>query len=77
MTSADDELVWGLTSGSMLTATTDMLMEDSGDRAFTAGQSYRVDSMHPLAHPPFVRVKDDQGVSHRLHAGDIRTYFGR
>ena len=77
MTSADDELVWGFASGSKLTATTDMLMEDSGDRAFTAGQSYRVDSMHPLAHPAFVRVKDDQGVSHKLHAEDLRTYFGR
>lgn len=77
MTSADDELVWGFTSGSMLTAVRDLVMEDSGERAFTSGQSYRVDSMHPLAHPAFVRVKDDQGVSHQLRAEDLRTYFGR
>lgn len=77
MTSADDELVWSFTSGSTLTASRDLVMEDSGERAFTAGQSYRVDSMHPLANPAFVRVKDDQGVPHKLHAEHLRAYFVR
>ena len=38
-----------------------MHMEDSGERVFTEGRPYRVISMHPLADPPFVKVRDDSG----------------
>ncbi|WP_234265215.1 hypothetical protein [Hydrogenophaga sp. NFH-34] len=53
-----------------------MVMEDGGEITFTAGQIYKVESMHPIANPPFVRLKNDQGHIHILWAEHLRTYFG-
>ena len=77
MSSADDELVWSIPSGSVLTCAHDLVMEGTGEIAYTAGRSYRVESMHPIADPPFVRTLDNQGHSHALRAADLRDYFGR
>ena len=77
MSSADDELVWSLSTGSILTCKRDVVMEGTGEVAYTAGQCYRVESMHPVADPPFVRTLDDQGQPHALRAADLRDYFGR
>ena len=52
-------------------------MDESGEQAFTQGQNYRVESMHPIARPAFVRVIDDQGESHELDGDHLREYFGR
>lgn len=75
MSNADDELVWSLTAGVKLKATRDLVMEDSGEVAFQGGKEYPVSSMHPLAHPPFVRVTDEQGQLHILQPDDLRSYF--
>lgn len=73
---ADDHLVWGLHTGRTIKASRDLVMEGSGERTFTTGKTYLIESMHPIAEPPFVRVKNDQGESHALTAEDLRTYFG-
>ena len=54
-----------------------LVMEGTGEVAYTAGRSYRVESMHPIADPPFVKTLDNQGQSHALRAGDLRDYFGK
>ena len=77
MSSADDELVWSIPSGSVLMCAQDLVMEGTGEVAYTAGRSYRVESMHPIAAPPFVKTLDNQGQSHALRAGDLRDYFGK
>ena len=77
MSSADDELVWSIPSGSVLTCSRDLVMEATGEVAYTASRSYKVESMHPIADPPFVRTLDNQGQPHALRAADLRDYFGR
>lgn len=73
--SADDRLIWSLTSGWDLTATKDLVMEDTHERSFTAGRAYRVKSMHPIAEPAYVVLVDDQGHDHKLHGSHIREFF--
>lgn len=73
---ADDKLIWSLGTGRLLTATKDMVMEDDKDRAFTAGKTYRVKSMHPIAEPAYVVLVDDQGVDHKMAGEHIREFFG-
>ncbi len=73
----DDKLVWDLGSGSKLFATKELVMEHSGERAFTAGMSYTVESMHPIAEPAYVVLKNDQGLPHRLEGSHIREFFRR
>lgn len=77
MSSADDELVWSIPSGSVLMCAHDLVMEGTGEVAYTAGRSYRVESMHPVADPPFVKTLDDQGQLHALRGADLRVYFRR
>ena len=74
---ADDALVWAIPSGALLNCTRNLAMEGSGEVAFTTGRSYRVQSMHPIAQPPFVKVINDQGQPHHLEAGDLRQFFGQ
>jgi hypothetical protein len=74
---ADDKLIWEMGTGTMLTAAKDLLMEGSAERAFTAGHRYRVESMHPIASPAFVRMINDQGLSHSLEASHVREFFRR
>ena len=74
---ADDRLVWSIPSGSILACAHDLVMEGTGEVAYTAGRSYKVESMHPVADPPFVKTLDNQGQSHALRAGDLRDYFGK
>ena len=73
--SPDDQLIWSLNSGDVLMATRDLLMEGSGERAFTEGKTYVVVSMHPIADPPRVRVIDDQGKLHWLYGEHLRRSF--
>lgn len=77
LSSADDRLVWSIPSGCILMCGRDMVMEGTGEVAYTAGRSYRVETMHPIADPPFVRTWDNQGQSHALRAADLRDYFGK
>lgn len=74
-TRADDELIWSLGSGSRITATKDLIMTDTDERAFTAGMTYTISTMHPIAQPAYVVVMDDLRQAHRLEAADIREYF--
>ncbi len=74
---ADDQLVWSIPSGAVLSCCDDLVMEGSGEVAFSRGVSYRVVSMHPIADPPFVMLINDQRQRHRLQACDLRQYFGR
>lgn len=73
---SDDQLVWSLHTGRKITASRDLLMEGSGERTFTNGKTYVIESMHPIVEPPFVRVRNDQGDIHALTAEDLRNYFG-
>lgn len=72
----DDELVWSLQRGATLQCSRDLVMEGTGEVAFSAGRTYRVESMHPIADPPFVKTIDNQGELHRLGADDLRHFFG-
>jgi hypothetical protein len=75
--SAADKRVWDCSTGTRLKCFKNLVMEESGEQAFTQGQNYRVESMHPIATPSYVRVIDDQGVSHLLEGEHLREYFGR
>jgi hypothetical protein len=74
--SRDDEIVWALKRGSVLTAVRDLTMEDGGERAFTAGHCYRVSTVYPIAEPAYACVPDDQGHPHKLSGVHLRKYFG-
>jgi hypothetical protein len=73
----DDSDIWAISPGDELRCGRDLVMDDSGVIAFTAGRSYRVQSTHPIAQPPLLRVVDDQGESHGLSAADLAEYFVR
>ena len=73
---ADDKLIWSLGAGRLLTATKDLVMEDTNERSFTAGKTYRVKSMHPIAEPAYVVLVDDQGADHKMEGEHIREFFG-
>ena len=76
MISTDDKLIWSLTTGMLLAATKDLVMEDNKERAFTSGKRYRVKSMHPIADPSYVILVDDQGEDHKMTGEHIREFFG-
>lgn len=79
----DDSAVSGRRAATMKRRTTvatlqakkDMLMEDDGEHVFTQGKRYYVESMHPIAEPAYVVVKNDHGERHRFYADHIREYF--
>ena len=75
----DDQLVWDTPTGTVLFATETKHMEGEEDRppVFTRGRAYRVESMHPIAVPAFVRVIDDHGSNHSLYGEHIRAWFAR
>jgi hypothetical protein len=75
--SVADKLVWDCSTGTRLKCIKNLVMEGSGEQAFTQGQTYRVESMHPIAIPAYVMVIDDQGEVHTLEGDDLREYFGR
>lgn len=72
---SDAALIWSLGRGAPITAFKDLIMVDTGERAFTAGLTYFVSTMHPIANPPHVVVSDDQQQPHKLEAADLREYF--
>lgn len=75
--SADDKLIWALPAGSRLTCTKSVVMTDDQSEAFTAGREYVVDSMHPIAEPAYIRLRNNQGESHKMYAEHIRQFFAR
>ncbi|MGV5287504.1 hypothetical protein ACV4WX_32320, partial [Pseudomonas aeruginosa] len=62
----DDKTVWDTPSGYVLTCNKTLCMEETQVQVFTEGKRYRVESMHPIAIPAFVKVIDDQGELHML-----------
>lgn len=75
--SLEDQIVWAAESGTVLTAVKDLCMAECNTRSFTAGKRYEVLSMHPIAEPSYVKVKNDQGEFHFLQGKDLREFFGR
>lgn len=73
----NDRLVWGIDAGDALVAAGTLRIDDEpdGKPVFTEGREYRVVSVHPIATPAFVRVIDDQGVSHTLEGSHILKWF--
>lgn len=75
--------VWDCSSGTKLRCMQDVHMERDerygfgGEKVFTAGQCYEVQSMHPVADPPFVQLLNDQGEPHLMEDADLRAYFSR
>jgi len=49
-------------------------MEDSGEQVFTEGKLYPVISMHPLADPPFVKVRDDSGKENFIQPDFLQNF---
>lgn len=74
---AADKRIWGIPSGTRLTCTKSLVMEDDGSVAFTTGNSYTVVSMHPIADPAYILLVDDQGESHKLNGDHVAEYFCR
>lgn len=72
---ADDKLIWALPTGSHLTCTKSVVMTDDQSEAFTAGQVYVVESMHPIAEPSYIRLTNNQGESHKMAGEHIRQFF--
>lgn len=72
---ADDKLIWELSNGARLTCTKSVVMTDDQSEAFTAGQVYVVDSIHPIAEPAYVRLTNNQGESHKMAGEHIRQFF--
>lgn len=66
--------IWALDAGDLLVAKRCLHMEESGQRVFTTGQRYIVQSLHPLMNPPYVVVTDDTGEPNRIQA-DFLTNF--
>lgn len=66
--------IWALSAGDVLVANRCLHMEESGLRVFTAGKRYPVLSMHPLADPPFVKVRDDSGHENIIQADFLPNF---
>lgn len=75
--SANDRLVWDTHTGTLLVAKESVHMEDTGEKVFTAGTVYRVQSMHPIATPTFVILLNDQGQPHQMRGEHLRQWFKR
>lgn len=73
--SDDDKVIWGIPTGTRLTCIRSVVMTDDQTEAFTAGQVYRVQSMHPIADPAYVRLTNNQGESHKMAGEHIRQFF--
>lgn len=72
-----DKIVWSAPSGSSLTCVKNLDIDNIGEPAFTQGEKYKVESMHPIAVPAYVRVIDDQGSIRQLEGGHLQEFFGR
>ena len=72
---AFDRLIWSIPTGARLTCIKSVVMEDDQTEAFTTGQSYMMESMHPIAEPAFVRLTNNQGESHKMTGEHIRQFF--
>lgn len=75
--SADDKVIWGMPTGTRLTCVKSVVMTDDQIEAFTAGQVYLVESMHPIAEPAYVRLTNNQGESHKMAGEHIHQFFSR
>lgn len=73
----DDKTVWDTPSGYVLTCNKTLCMEETQVQVFTEGKRYRVESMHPIAIPAYVKVIDDQGELHMLDGSHLREWFNR
>ncbi|MCF6256183.1 MAG: hypothetical protein L3K25_07760 [Gammaproteobacteria bacterium] len=77
MSKADERIIWNLPAGSKIKPIRDLHEELDPTMPcwFTAGQEYIVDSMHPIAGSPFVKVRTNNGSITRLNAEHIKADF--
>lgn len=66
--------IWALETGDVLIARRNLHMEGSGEQIFTEGKRYPVNSMHPLADPPFVKVRDDSGNENMIQPDFLKNF---
>lgn len=69
--------IWSIEVGDELLCKQDLVMQDDGERAFTAGRRYFVQSKHPIANPPYIELVDDQGDPHGIDGADLLRFFSR
>lgn len=74
---ADDQLIWRIPTGTRLTCTKSVVMTEDQTEAFTAGQVYVVESMHPIAEPAYLRLTNNQGESHKIAGEHLHQFFNR
>lgn len=74
---ADDKLIWDCPTGTTLMCIKSVVMSDDQSVAFTAGQKYVVDSMHPIAEPAYIRLTNDRGEEHKMSGAHVGEYFKR
>ncbi|HEB56636.1 MAG TPA: hypothetical protein ENI98_10095 [Gammaproteobacteria bacterium] len=77
MSKAGDRTIWDLPADSKIKPIRDLHEELDPTLPcwFTAGQEYVVESMHPIADPPFVKVRINDGGITRLNAEHIKADF--
>lgn len=72
---AFDKLIWSIPTGTRLICIKSVIMEEDKVESFTAGRSYVVESMHPIAEPSYVRLTNNQGETHKMTGEHIRQFF--
>ncbi|MET0106076.1 MAG: hypothetical protein ABW072_13180 [Sedimenticola sp.] len=79
MIDEDDRIIWDLRAGDKIKPLRDLHEELNPDLPlwFTADVEYTIESMHPIADPPFVKVKINDGSTTRLYAKHIKEDFRR
>ncbi len=76
---SDDHIIWDLKEGSKIRALRNLHEELNPELPcwFTEGAEYPIESMHPIADPPFVKVKTNEGHTTKLYAKHIKADFCR
>lgn len=72
---ADDRLIWSLSTGNELKCKKDLVMVDDGITAFRKGHTYVVASVHPICDPSRVKLIDEQLEDHYMYAENLREFF--
>jgi len=73
----NEYVIFNLSTGSKIKALKDLHedLDPSLPCWFTANECYVVESVHPVADPPFVKVKTNDGVLTKLNAEHIQADF--
>ena len=79
MPTPQDHIIWSLPTGSTITPLRDLHegLDPAMPTWFTRGHIYVVESMHPIAEPPYVQVRTNDGIATKLFAEHISEHFSR